>query len=165
LARCSTPFPSFPTISGWHGGAVRRAALESGVADRIHFTGFVSDEELLELYNACEFFVFPSFYEGFGLPVIEAMACGRPVACSNGSAVSEVADGAAILFDPHSTTEMTRAMLDLALNSELRARMGRLGLQRSAHFSWRRAAEKTLEVYHQVASAAARPVPAAHLCA
>jgi glycosyltransferase involved in cell wall biosynthesis len=144
---------------GWHAEATRRAALESGVADRIHFTGFVSDEELLELYNACEFFVFPSFYEGFGLPVIEAMACGRPVACSDGSAVSEVADGAAILFDPHSTTEMTRAMLDLARDSELRARMGRLGLKRSAHFSWRRAAEKTLEVYHQVARTAARPVP------
>ena len=151
---------------GWHGEATRRAALESGVAERIHFTGFVSDEELLELYNACEFFVFPSFYEGFGLPVIEAMACGRPVACSDGSAVSEVADGAAILFDPHSTTQMTRAMLDLALDSELRARMGRLGLQRSAHFSWRRAAEKTLEVYHQVARASARPVPVrAPLCA
>jgi len=151
---------------GWHGDATRRAALESGFADRIHFTGFVSDEELLELYNACEFFVFPSFYEGFGLPVIEAMACGRPVACSDGSAVSEVADGAALLFDPHSTTQMTRAMLDLALDSELRARMGRLGLQRSAHFSWRRAAEKTLEVYHQVARATARPIPVrAPLCA
>ncbi|HEY1206646.1 MAG: glycosyltransferase family 1 protein [Bryobacteraceae bacterium] len=151
---------------GWHAEATRRAALQSGVAERIHFTGFVSDEELLELYNACEFFVFPSFYEGFGLPVIEAMACGRPVACSDGSAVSEVADGAAILFDPHSTSQMTRAMLDLALDSELRARMGRLGLQRSAHFSWRRAAEKTLEVYHQVARAAARPVHArASVCA
>jgi len=151
---------------GWHGDATRRSALASGVGDRIHFTGFVSDEELLELYNACEFFVFPSFYEGFGLPVIEAMACGRPVACSDGSAVSEVADGAALLFDPHSTTQMTRAMLDLALDSELRARMGRLGLQRSAHFSWRRSAEKTLEVYHQVARAAGRPVPVrAPLCA
>jgi glycosyltransferase involved in cell wall biosynthesis len=151
---------------GWHGDATRRAALASGIADRIHFTGFVSDEELLELYNACEFFVFPSFYEGFGLPVIEAMACGRPVACSDGSAVSEVADGAALLFDPHSTTQMTRAMLDLALDSELRARMGRLGLQRSAHFSWRRAAEKTLEIYHQVARSQARPIPVrAPLCA
>jgi alpha-1,3-rhamnosyl/mannosyltransferase len=87
--------------------------------------------------------------------VIEAMACGRPVACSDGSAVSEVADGAAILFDPHSTTGMARAMLDLGLDSELRARMGRLGLKRAAHFSWRRAAEKTLEVYRQVALATA----------
>ncbi len=159
-------FPQLPhhlVLAGkesWHSGAVRRAAKESGLADRIHFTGFVSDEELLHLYNACELFVFPSLYEGFGLPVIEAMACGRPVACSDSSAVSEVADGAAILFDPLATAEMTRAMLDLALDSELRARMGRLGLQRAAHFSWRRSAEKTLEVYREVARAATRPVPA-----
>ena len=144
---------------GWHGSAVHRAALESGVAERIHFTGFVSDAELLQLYNACEFFVFPSFYEGFGLPVIEAMACARPVACSSTSAVHEVADTCAILFDPHSTREMTRAMVDLALDGELRARMGRLGLQRSTHFSWRKAAEKTLEVYREVASAVELPLP------
>jgi len=144
---------------GWRGGAVRSEALESGLAERIHFLGFVSDEELLHLYNACEFFVFPSLYEGFGLPVIEAMACGRPVACSDGSAVAEVADGAAILFDAHSTAEITRAMLDLALDSELRARTGRLGLQRAAHFSWRRSAEKMLAVYHEVARPAERPLP------
>jgi glycosyltransferase involved in cell wall biosynthesis len=63
-------------------GDVRKAAAHSGVADRIHFTGFVSDAELVQLYNACESFVFPSFYEGFGLPLLEAMACARPVACS-----------------------------------------------------------------------------------
>ncbi|MGD0201758.1 MAG: glycosyltransferase family 1 protein [Bryobacteraceae bacterium] len=136
---------------GWQGQAVRRAALEYGVGERIHFVGFVSDEELLQLYNACEFFAFPSFYEGFGLPVVEAMACGRPVACSNNSAVREVADAFAILFDPQSSREMTRAMLDLALDPELRTRMGRLALQRSGHFSWRTAAEKTLQIYHEVA--------------
>jgi glycosyltransferase involved in cell wall biosynthesis len=149
---------------GWHGQAVRQAALESGVAGRVHFTGFVSDEELLQLYNACEIFVFPSLYEGFGLPVVEAMACGRPVACSNTSAVREVVDAATILFDPGSTREIARAMLDLALDPELRARMARLALQRAGHFSWRKAAEKTLEVYHEVARvaapAAARRAPA-----
>jgi glycosyltransferase involved in cell wall biosynthesis len=87
------------------------------------------------------------------------MACARPVACSSTSAVHEVADACAILFDPRSTREMTRAMIDLALDAELRARMGRLGLQRSAHFSWRTAAEKTLEVYREVASAGERSRP------
>jgi glycosyltransferase involved in cell wall biosynthesis len=142
----------------WHGDAVRRAAFESGVEDRIHFLGFVSDEELLQLYNGCEFFVFPSLYEGFGLPVVEAMACGRPVACSNNSGVYEVADSSTILFDPHSTREVTRAMLDLALDPALRARMGRLAHHRAGRFSWRKAAERTLEVYHEVARVSAPAV-------
>jgi glycosyltransferase involved in cell wall biosynthesis len=142
----------------WHAAEVRRAARNSGVAERIHFTGFVSDLELLQLYNACEFFVFPSFYEGFGLPVLEAMACARAVACSNSTAVPEVADGAAILFDPHSTEQIVRAMADLALDAELRAHMGRLGLQRAAQFTWRKTAEKTLGVYYEVAEARERVV-------
>jgi glycosyltransferase involved in cell wall biosynthesis len=137
---------------------VRKAAARSGVADRIHFTGFVSDAELVQLYNACESFVFPSFYEGFGLPLLEAMACARPVACSDTSAVHEVADSCAVLFDPNSKEQMARAMLDLALDAELRARMGRLSLMRSALFTWRKAAEKTLEVYYEVATASV-PVP------
>jgi len=135
----------------WHADQVRKAAADSRLSDRIHFTGFVTDEDLLQLYNGCDFFVFPSFYEGFGLPVLEAMACGRPVACSNTSAVHEVADAAAVLFNPHSLPEMTRAILDLALDPDLRARMGRLGLARSAHFSWRKSAEQTLQVYYEVA--------------
>src|SRR6185312_7339874 len=78
----------------WFTPKVREAARECGFASRIHFTGFVSEEELNELYNACDCFVFPSFYEGFGLPILEAMACGRAVACSNTSSMPEVADGA-----------------------------------------------------------------------
>ena len=135
----------------WFAPHVREAARKSGVAERINFMGFVNDEELLDLYNACEVFTFPSFYEGFGLPVLEAMACGRAVACSNTSALPEVADSAAILFDPFSTQEITRAILDLVLDRELRGRMERLGLKRSMQFSWRRTAEKVLEVYHAVA--------------
>src|SRR5579885_1075446 len=81
---------------GWRADRVREAARETGAADRIRFLGFVSDDDLLHLYNACELYVFPSFYEGFGLPVLEAMACGRAVVCSNTSALPEVADGAAI---------------------------------------------------------------------
>jgi glycosyltransferase involved in cell wall biosynthesis len=135
----------------WHGSRVRKAAARSGLGERIHFTDFVSDEDLLRFYTACEVFVFPSLYEGFGLPILEAMACGRAVACSNTSAMPEVADAAAILFDPNSTEEMTRALRDLVLDQELRARVERLGLQRAAAFSWRKTARKTLETYYEVA--------------
>ncbi len=154
MIRACPQLPHHLVLAGqenWHGSDVRRTAERSGLAGRIHFTGFVSDDALLQLYNACEFFVFPSFYEGFGLPVLEAMACGRAVACSNTSAVHEVADSAAILFNPHDTAEITRAMLDLARIPDLRSRMERLGSQRSSQFSWRRAAEKTLDVYYSVA--------------
>ena len=135
----------------WFASRVRKAARESGVADRIHLIGFVSDEDLLPLYNACEVFAFPSYYEGFGLPVLEAMACGRAVVCSKITALLEVVDSAAILFDPYIEDEMARAIADLLLDGQLRARMERLGLQRAAHFSWQKTAEQTLEVFCGVA--------------
>lgn len=134
-----------------HAAKIRKAVEREGIADRVHFTGFVSDDDLVQLYGACELFVFPSFYEGFGLPILEAMACGRAVACSNTSAMPEVANAAAILFDPYSGREMMQAIRDLVLDAELRSRMERLGQQRAALFSWRHAAQKTLEVYYEVA--------------
>lgn len=140
----------------WYTPAVRAAAKKSRMADRIHFTGFVDDEELRRLYGACDLFVYPSFYEGFGLPILEAMACGRAVACSNTSAMPEVADSAALLFNPTSRREIVFAMRDLLLNPELRQRMERLGVQRAAMFSWTSSAAKTLEVYYGVAGNASK---------
>jgi glycosyltransferase involved in cell wall biosynthesis len=137
----------------WFTPKVREAARSCGFASRIHFTGFVSDGELMELYNACDCFVFPSFYEGFGLPILEAMACGRAVACSNTSAMPEVADGAGLLFNPHQVEEIARAMKDILLDAELRGRMERLGLQRAATFTWKKSARATLDVYAKVAGA------------
>jgi glycosyltransferase involved in cell wall biosynthesis len=101
--------------AGREGDLVRRIKCGGGARigrRRSHpFLGFVSDADLLQLYNACDLFVFPSFYEGFGLPALEAMACGRAVACSpNASALPEVVDSAAIVFDPYRTDEMVRAI-------------------------------------------------------
>src|SRR3954447_18697092 len=145
----------------WFADQVHQAARDSGVAGRIQFFGFVSDADLLNLYNACDLFVFPSFYEGFGLPALEAMACGRAVVCSCVTALPEVVDGAAILFDPFCPDQMVRAIPDLLLDPELRARMERLGLQRAAHFSWQKTAERTLDVFREVAEGVAgrSPVP------
>ncbi len=163
LIRAHPQLPHHLLIVGketWHAATVRAAAKKSHVADRIHFTGFVEDEELRRLYGACDLLVYPSFYEGFGLPILEAMACGRAVACSNTSAMPEVADSAALLFDPCSQRELVFAMRDLLLNPELRQRMERLGIQRAAMFSWTSSAAKTLDLYYAVAGSASK-APAA----
>ncbi len=141
----------------WYSKELHRAVAASSIASRVRFTGFVEDADLAHFYGACDLFVFPSFYEGFGLPILEAMACGRAVACSNLTAMPEVADGAGILFDPHSTHEMVRAIADVLLDQELRTRLERLGIQRAAHFSWDQAARRTLDVYYDVAGAVRGP--------
>jgi len=164
LVRCYPQLTQHLVIVGkptWHAEAIRDFARKSSIADRIHFTGFVSDADLVKLYGACDLFVYPSFYEGFGLPILEAMACGRAVACSNTSAMPEVADSAALLFDPHSVDDILLTMRDLLLNPELRARMERLGAQRAPMFSWEKSAAKTLDLYYEVAGQAGeKPVPA-----
>jgi glycosyltransferase involved in cell wall biosynthesis len=137
----------------WYTKEVRRAIERSSVKDRVHLTGFVNDADLIHFYGACDLFVFPSFYEGFGLPILEAMACGRAVVCSNTTAMPEVANAAGILFDPGSVREMTRAMADVLLDHDLRQRLERLGGNRAALFSWEQAALKTLDVYLSVAGA------------
>jgi len=134
----------------WFTPKVKEAARASGFAARIHFTGFASDDQLLGLYNACECFAFPSFYEGFGLPILEAMACGRAVACSNTSAMPEVADGAGLLFNPADVDDIKRALMDILVDGELRARMERLGLQRASLFTWQKSARATLDIYKDV---------------
>lgn len=157
FARLVQNFPQFHhqlVLAGnetWFAARVREAARQSGVADRIRFLGFVSDSELLQLYNACDLFVFPSFYEGFGLPALEAMACGRAVVCSDTAAMPEVVDGAALLCDPYSVDEMVRAMADILLDAEMKARLERLGPQRAAHYSWQKTAQRTFEVFRAVA--------------
>ncbi|MBI2686019.1 MAG: glycosyltransferase family 4 protein [Acidobacteria bacterium] len=140
----------------WYAPKVHQAAENSPFGNRIHFTGYVDDAELLQLYNACDIFVFPSFYEGFGIPILEAMACGRAVACSNTSAMPEVAGSAAVLFDPHSTGQMMRSMRDLLRNAELRSRKERLGQQNASRFSWKGTAKQTLDVYYEVAGIRAK---------
>ena len=158
--------PSLPhhlVVTGkrtWHGHRVHQAAAASPVAGRIHFTDFVDDTDLVQLYSACDLFVFPSLYEGFGLPILEAMACGRAVACSDTSAMPEVADSAALLFDPSSTSQMTRAMRDILVDPALRLRMERLGGQRAAQFSWQNTATQTLQTYYDVVECERNPAMA-----
>lgn len=138
----------------WYSPELHRAVERGSVRDRVHFAGYVGDEDLIQLYGACDVFAFPSFYEGFGLPILEAMACGRAVICSDTSAMPEVANGAALLFDPHSREQMAQALVDVLLDSELRLRLERAGPRRARLLSWERAARLTLDAYYEVAGAA-----------
>lgn len=111
------------------------AARTMNLADRIIFPGYLPNAELAALMADCSGVVFPSLYEGFGLPVIEAMAAGAPVACSNATSLPEVAADAAILFDPRVPAQIARAMMSLAENEALRVRLIHSGLQRAVEFS------------------------------
>jgi len=127
---------------------LQRLAAELGVADHVIFTGFVNDADLRALYSGARVCVCPSLYEGFGFTVLEAMACGTPVACSSATSLPEVAGKAALYFDPHKPEEMAmqlgRAFSDDALRASLIAN-GRTNLLR---FSWPETARQTLAVYH-----------------
>lgn len=128
-------------------GATASAGLDGKVIHR----EYVSEEDMLLLYNACGMFVYPSIYEGFGLPVIEAMACGAPVACSNVTSLPEVGGDAVEYFDPMDVGEMADAIARVLDDDALKARLSSAGLERAATFSWRRAAEETLAVFNEVA--------------
>ena len=145
----------------WFAPNVIDEVRRQGLGERVVFTKFVDDELLPALYNAADLFVFPSHYEGFGLPAIEAMACGRPVVCSDATALPEVVDGAAILFPPDSVGEQMRAIRDVLLDPELARRLEKKSLQRAKFFDWRETALRTLDVYYEVAAAGARE-PAPH---
>jgi alpha-1,3-rhamnosyl/mannosyltransferase len=130
----------------------RRLAAEAEEVGRghFHFLGFVSEEELIALYNRASAFVFPSRYEGFGLPILEAMACGCPVICSNTTSLPEVAGDAALLIDPQDPVALAEAIATILTDQERRTRLGLAGIQRAGAFTWTRTAEQTLAVYREV---------------
>lgn len=115
-------------------------------------TGYVPLDDLRVLYSAASLFVYPSLYEGFGLPVLEAMACGTPVVTSNISALPEIADDAAILVDPTDVRDIARAMEAVLSNEALAKELSKRGLRRAREFSWERTARETREIYELVAN-------------
>src|SRR5262245_4877065 len=121
-----------------------------GLAGRVVHLGYVPDEDLPAIISGALALVYPSLYEGFGLPILEAMACGTPVVTSNVSALPETAGDAALLVDPLSTGEIAKALRSIMTEPDLRARLREAGLARASGFSWRRAAEGTLAVYRSV---------------
>ena len=128
---------------------LRRLATELGVAERVVFTGFVSDADLCALYSAASICVCPSLYEGFGFTVLEAMACGAPVVCSSATSLPEVAGKAALYFDPHDAEEMASQLVRVFSDDALRSALIEQGRQNLQRFNRAETARRTLAVYHE----------------
>jgi len=126
---------------------LRARAVDLGLGEHTRFLGWVPSEELEGLYRSATCFVFPSLYEGFGLPVLEAMARGTPVACSNRGSLIEVADDAALLFDPEHPDAIAAAIEKLLADPIERERLSRAGREQAAGFTWAEAARRTLKTY------------------
>lgn len=133
---------------GWLNEGLTAEIERQGLGERVRFTGFVDDEDLPALYSAADLLAFPSIYEGFGLPLLEAMACGTPVISSNSSSLPEVArEGAAVLLSPHDEAAWSAGMIQLLADDSARRRLIEAGYKQSTLFSWNVAARQLASLY------------------
>jgi glycosyltransferase involved in cell wall biosynthesis len=137
--------------------ALRHAVIHSRVEDSVRFLGFVPIETLRAFYQTASAFVFPSLYEGFGLPPLEAMACGTPVVCSAVSSLPEVVGQAAVIVNPENVFDIARGMREVLLDEALRGRLIVEGIKKAGQFSWERTAAEVLQAYEEIASYKKRP--------
>jgi glycosyltransferase involved in cell wall biosynthesis len=145
--------PGYPTPFD---AELMRVATERGVAERVRLLGWVGDPDLEGLYRAAALFAFPSVAEGFGLPVLEAMARGVPVACARASSLPEIAGDAARYFDPLDVDAIAAALDELLTDREAAARLAQAGSERARGFTWERAAQGTLRSYERTLADARR---------
>ncbi|MFQ5613263.1 MAG: glycosyltransferase family 4 protein [Anaerolineae bacterium] len=137
---------------GWLFDQIFRAAAESPVRERIHLPGFIDEADLPALYTLATVFAFPSFYEGFGIPVLEAMACGTPVVCADNSSLPEVAGEAALLLPAGDVEALGRALLRCLKDEALRRALVARGFEQARKFPWTAAAEQLLVVYERISA-------------
>jgi len=130
--------------------ALKKQVAELGLENRVVFTGFIEDEDLVYLYNAATLLAFPSLEEGFGLPAMEAMACGTPVAASNCGSLPEVLGAAGRFFDPRDSQNMTSVIEQILADAALRRQMSEDGLRRAENFLWKKAARETLAIFDEL---------------
>jgi glycosyltransferase involved in cell wall biosynthesis len=138
---------------GWGYSTLMQKIANASAEHCIRMPGYIADGDLAALYSCATAFAYPSLYEGFGFPVLEAMACGIPVITSAVSSLPEIAGDAAILVDPHDTSALASALRRVVKDGRLRDDLSRRGRQRAQHFSWEQAARKTLEVYKRASGA------------
>ena len=134
----------------WKSEPLGKFIEDRNMQSRVHCPGYISDDELPALYNGADLFVFPSLYEGFGLPVLESMACGTPVVTSNTSSLPEVAGDAALLVDSYNVEEIAGAMQLLLSDAEFASDLRSRGLERAKKFTWEKTASQTIAVYEQL---------------
>ena len=132
---------------GWLNSDIYSFVKESGLDNRIKFLGYVDDNDLPILYGSSDLFVYPSIYEGFGLPVLEAMSCGAPVIISQVSSLPEVTGDAAILIDPYDVNSIKVAIIKVLTDRDTNVELRVSGIKRSQYFSWEKTAEQTLTIY------------------
>jgi len=135
---------------GWLNEEIYKAPEKFNISNHVRFLGFVPDEDLPALYSGAIGTTFPSLYEGFGLPILEAFACGCPVLTSEGGATEEVAENAAILVDPKDAKKITNGIKKLAGNQKFRQELIKKGLSRVKDFSWEKSAQEVLNVFERV---------------
>lgn len=139
---------------GWKNQPIHRAIRASPFATDIKLLGYVSDEEISALMNGAALFSYPSIYEGFGIPPLEAMACGTPVVASNASSLSEVVGDAALLVDPSDVTGLAAAMVRILQDQTLREDLRERGFKQARQFSWEETARLTVQVYESAGASA-----------
>ncbi|MEZ4861355.1 MAG: glycosyltransferase family 1 protein [Caldilineaceae bacterium] len=135
---------------GWYYADIFRWVTELKLTDVVHFPGFIPPAELPDWYRAAEAFVYPSLFEGFGLPVLEAMACGTPVICSDASSLTEIVADSALTFAARQREALVNAFHHFFRHADLQERLRNQGLQRAQDFSWTKAAAATLKIYETV---------------
>jgi glycosyltransferase involved in cell wall biosynthesis len=134
---------------GWLTDELFGRLRKLGIEDRVHFTGYLPDNDLCALYSSCRIFIYPSMYEGFGLPPLEAMACGAAVIASSTPSITEVVGDAACVFAPEGVNDLAQAIITLLRDENERRRLSNAGLKRALQFSWNRTAQQTFGVYHE----------------
>lgn len=132
--------------SGWKDKKIFAEIKKSLFAKDIIFAGFVDDADKAYIYNLASLFVYPSFFEGFGFPPLEAMKCGAPVIAANNSSLPEIIDGAGVMIDPDRSSEIFQAMREILSSREMREKMREKGISQSKKFNWRKAAEESLRI-------------------